>query len=133
MAEGWQVRTAHRFDESVCRVWGGNGSVSPCVLKGEVCNLAIDVLELRVTPQGFEHGRRRPARGTLTVAVSSDQVWHALKELTRSRQAVVLQRPDGDLEMRFSELTTTVAPLATAATSSTATFSWQALAPRPPG
>src|SRR5579859_6832071 len=98
MPEGWQVQTPRTFGETVCRVWGGNGSVRPCVLKGEVCDLPIDVVELRVIPQGYEHGCRLPAHGTLTVAVGSDQVWHALENLTRSRQAVVLQRPDGDLE-----------------------------------
>jgi hypothetical protein len=108
--------------------------VQRCVLKGETDELAIDVVEVRVVPQRFEHGCRLPAHGTLTVDVrsdepTSDRAWHALKELAGSRAAVVLQRPDGGaLEMRLGELATTrtvTLPDGTR-TRSTVTYSWHA-------
>ena len=79
-----------------------------CVLKGETDDLPIELLELRLIPQRFERGCRLPAHGTLTVDARSEHAWHALKELARSRAAVVLQRPGGSgLEMRLGELAST--------------------------
>jgi hypothetical protein len=129
MREGWQIQTARPFGEMVCRVWGGNGLVQRCVLKGEVEELAIDVVEVRVIPQHFEHGFRLPAHGTLTIDLSSDHAGPALTELARSREAVVLQRPDGGaLEMRLGRLATTkTATFAGGSRArSTVTYSWQA-------
>ena len=78
------------------------------LLKGEVDELPVDVLELRLIPQRFEHGCRLPAHGTLTIDARSEHAWNALKDLARSRAAVVLQRPGGSgLEMRLGELATT--------------------------
>jgi hypothetical protein len=125
----WQVLPRRWFGESVCRVWGGNGAVQRCVLKGEVGELAIDVVEVRVIPQHFEHGCRLPAHGTLTVDVRSEHAWRALKELARDGSAVVLQRPDGGaLEMRLGELASTrTASLAdgSSKTRFTVTYSWR--------
>jgi hypothetical protein len=124
---GWQVQTPRPFGEMVCRVWGGNGLVRRCVLKGEVQELTIDVVEVRVIPEHFEHGCRLPAHGTLTVDVSLHHAGYALKELAQSRQAVVLQRPDGGvLELRLGVLATTkTAKLADGSPArSTLTYSW---------
>jgi hypothetical protein len=97
------------------------------VLKGEKRELAIDVVEVRVIPQRCGQGWRRPAHGTLTIDVRSDDTWLALQELARSREAVVLQRPvGGGLEMRFGKLAATRSAKGAdgAPTRSTVTFSW---------
>jgi hypothetical protein len=100
---GWQVQTQQLYFESVCRVLGGR--VRRCVLKSEVDELVIDVVEIRVVPQQFESGCRKRAHGTVTLDVRSDRVMHALVELARSNAAVVLQRPDGGaLDMRCCDL-----------------------------
>jgi hypothetical protein len=128
----WQVETQRPFDESVCRVWGGSGSVQRCVLRGEIDEVPLDVIEVRLVPQRFERGCRLPAHGTLTVDVRADhavadRAWHALKALAQSRAAVTLQRPDGGaIEMRLGELATTrTVTLADGSrTRSTVTYSW---------
>lgn len=97
------MQTQQLYFESVCRVLGGR--VRRCVLKGEVAELVIDVVEIRVVPQQFVNGCRERAHGTVTVDVRSDRVKHALSELARSQEAVVLQRPGGGaLEMRCCDL-----------------------------
>ena len=78
------MQTPQPFGEVVCRIWGGNGSVRRCVLKGESKELAIDVVEVRVIPQQFLDGVRHPAHGTLSIDVRSDQARDALKQLARS-------------------------------------------------
>ena len=75
----------------------------------------------------FEQGCLVPAHGTLTVGVGSDDAAAALQDLARSREAVVLERPDGaELEMRLGVLSTTnTAPLDGAPpVRSTVTYSW---------
>jgi hypothetical protein len=89
----------------VSRVWGGTGSARRCALRGEGDELVLDVVEVRVIPEHFEHGCLLPAHGTMTVDVRSDEARLALQDLARSREAVVLQRPDGGaLEMRLGVL-----------------------------
>jgi hypothetical protein len=127
MFGGWQVQTQQLHFESVCWVLGGR--VRRCVLKSEVDELVIDVVEIRVVPQQFVNGCRRRAHGTVTVDVRSDRVRRALEELARSRAAVVLQRPDGGaLEMRCCDLPAMRCekPEAGSPPSSTLTFSWHA-------
>src|SRR6476660_4217311 len=98
----WHIQMPRPSGEMVCRVWGGDGAVQRCVLKGEVHELTVDVVEVRVMPQHFEHGFRLPAHGTLTS--SPDGRGPALKAIARTREAVVLQRPDGGaLEMRLGQ------------------------------
>jgi hypothetical protein len=114
--------------EMVCRVWGGDGSVQRCVLKGEGHELTVDVVEVRVIPQHFEHGFRLPAHGTLTIDLSSDHAGPALKAIARTREAVVLQRPDGGaLEMRLGPVATkkTASFAGGSPARSTVTYSWQ--------
>ena len=127
MLDGWQVQTQQLYFESVCRVLGGR--VRRCVLKSEIDELVIDVVEIRVVPQQFVNGCRQRAHGTVTVDVGSDRVRHALEELARSRAAVVLQRPDGGaLEMRCCELSAPRCekPEPGSPPTSTLTFSWDA-------
>jgi hypothetical protein len=103
--DGWQVQAPRPLDETVCRVWGGNGSVESCVLEGAGRELTVDVVEVRVIAPRFEHGCRLPAHGTLTIDVRSDLVWQALREMARSGAPVVLHRPGGGaFEMRFGDL-----------------------------
>jgi hypothetical protein len=132
---GWQqVQTRKPFDEAVCRVSGGNGTVQRCLLRGETDEVPIDVIEVRLVPQRFEHGCRLPAHGTLTVDVRAgracaDEAWRALKALSQSRAAVTLQRPDGGaIEMRLGELaaTRTVTLADGSKARSTVTYSWHA-------
>jgi hypothetical protein len=121
------VQMPQRFGETVSRVWGGTGSPRRCVLKGEAQKLWIDVVEVRVIAAHFEQGCLVPAHGTLTVGVGSDDASAALQDLARSREAVVLERPDGaELEMRLGGLSTTnPAPLDGAPpVRSTVTYSW---------
>jgi hypothetical protein len=98
-----------------------------CVIKGAVGELAIDLVEVRVIPQRFECGCRLPAHGTFTVDARSEEAWRALNELVRSREAVVLLRPDrAALEMRIGALATTTStpqPDGSAA-QATVTYSW---------
>jgi hypothetical protein len=103
--------------------------VRRCVLKGEVDELVIDVVEIRVVPQQFENGCRKRAHGTVTVDVRSDRVRHALVELARSQAAVVLQRPcGGALEMRCCDLSPMACEQAADGSppSSILTLSWRA-------
>ena len=128
MLEAWEAETRRRLGELICLVWGGDGSVRRCVLKSEIRELAIDVVDLRVIPQHFEHGSRLPAHGTLTIDVRTDDDWRALTEIARSKQAVVLQRPDfGALEMRLDDLATASAVKVDdgSQTRSTVTYSWR--------
>ena len=121
------MQTQQLYFDSVCRVLGGR--VRRCVLKGEVDELVIDVVEIRVVPQQFENGCRKRAHGTVTVDVRSDRVRHALVELARSQAAVVLQRPcGGALEMRCCELSPTGCdqPADGSPPSSILTLSWRA-------
>ena len=123
------MQTLQPFGELVSHVWGGTGSPRRCALKGEAQELLIDVVEVRVIPQHFEQGCLLPAHGTMTVDVRSDDAWLALEELARSREAVVLERPDGGaLEMRLGVLfTTRTAQLdGELLARSTVTFSWHA-------
>ncbi|MDQ1465797.1 MAG: hypothetical protein QOH10_212 [Actinomycetota bacterium] len=99
-----------------------------CVLKGEDDELMVDVVEVRVIPQHFEHGCRLPAHGTLTIDVRSGHAWRALEELARTKSAVVLQRPDGGaLEMRLGELAKSrnVRVASGSQTSCTVTYCWR--------
>jgi hypothetical protein len=109
---GWQVQKPQPFGEMVSRVWGGTGSPRRCALRGalegERDEIVLDVVEVRVIPEHFEHGCLLPAHGTMTVDVRSDDARLALQDLARSREAVVLERPDGGaLEMRLGVLFTT--------------------------
>jgi hypothetical protein len=89
----------------VSRVWGGSGLPRRCALRGERDELVLDVVEVRVIPQHFERGCLLPAHGTITVDARSDEGRLALQDLARSREAVVLVRPDGGaLEMRLGVL-----------------------------
>jgi hypothetical protein len=127
--EAWQVQTQRPLDETVCRVWGGNGAMRRCVIKGAVSELAIDLVEMRLVPQRFERGCRLPAHGTFTVDAGSEEASHVLDELARSREAVVLERPDrGAIEMRLGGLATTrsTPPGNGSAPRSTVTYSWHA-------
>jgi hypothetical protein len=121
------VQTQQLYFESVCRVLGGR--VRRCVLKGEIDELVIDVVEIRVVPQQFVNGCRQRAHGTVTVDVRSDRVRYALMELARSHAAVVLQRPDGGaLEMRCCDMSRNECekPDDESPPSSILTFSWRA-------
>ena len=100
-----------------------------CMLKGEKHELAVDVVEVRVIPQHFERGCRLPAHGTLTVDIGSEGTRAALSELARSREAVVLERPDGGaLEMRLGVLAVTrsAATARGVPPKPTVTYSWHA-------
>jgi hypothetical protein len=89
----------------VSRVWGGSGSPRRCALRSERDELVLDVVEVRLIPQHFEHGCLFPAHGTMTVDVRADEARLALQDLARSREAVVLEGPDGGvLEMRLGVL-----------------------------
>src|SRR5258708_7106616 len=129
MLDAWQPQVYQPSGEMVSRVWGGNGLVRRCLLAGDDRELPVDLVEVRVVAEQFDRGSRLPAHGTVTIDVRSEHVWHALKEIARSRDAFVLQRPDGGvLEMRFGGTITTKTQklVAGAPMRPVATFDWHA-------
>jgi hypothetical protein len=129
MLDAWQPQVYQPSGEMVTRVWGGNGLIRRCLLTGQHRELPVDVVEVRMVAADLQRGYGLPAHGTVTIDVRSEHVWHALKEIARSRDAYVLQRPDGGvLEMRFGGTVTTNTQklVAGAPMRPVATFDWHA-------